>query len=81
MRDLIYLRGSGGGVFAYTPPLHPEILKQFNARKLTQVNADGSAYEGVPWAPEDPETGDEDDDTEDAGAASKAPSKVAAKGA
>lgn len=65
MTDTIHLRGLGGGVFEYTPPLHREILKQFHARKLVQVNADGSAYAGKPWVPDDDLEDDEDGDTED----------------
>jgi hypothetical protein len=46
--DVIYLRGPGGGVFEFTPPLSEHIAKQYDAGDLVQVNADGSPYEDTP---------------------------------
>jgi len=74
MSDVIYLRGQGGAVFEFTPPLHREIQKQFNSRQLTRVNADGSEYEGRPgdFMP-DPEGDDEGDEGDEGDGDAPAP--------
>lgn len=62
MSDFVYLRGTGGGVFEYTPPLHREIRKQYDARQLVRVNADGSDYDGPDDLADDDEDPAEDED-------------------
>jgi len=42
--ETIYLRGTGGVVWAYTLPLPVEIQKQVLRHEMVHVNADGSPY-------------------------------------